>query len=98
MVENFKDLHCHDGRAFMRLRNGEKKWLDRLFSWSLWLSENEKEFVMKSGDNGNTLVWLEEFVKKRCILHPRAGGESRPHFLKHLTFLLGHLETTICTG
>ena len=52
VVENFKDLHCHDGRAFMRLRNGEKKWLDRLFSWSLWLSENEKEFVMKSGDNG----------------------------------------------
>jgi len=88
VVKDFRDLHFHEGRAFVRLTNGDKKWLDKVFSWTVWFSESDKEFVMKTGDNGNTQLWLEDFLKKRCILHPKTGGDSRPHLLKRHFFAL----------
>ncbi|CAE7454972.1 unnamed protein product [Symbiodinium sp. CCMP2592] len=86
VVFDFRDIHVHEDRAFVRLRNGDKRWLDKIFSWALWsVTESEKEFVIKTGENGNTIVWLADFLKKRLILHPRAGGDSRQHLVKRLS-------------
>ena len=80
VVLNYRDIRFYEDRGFVRLTNGEKHWLDKLFSWVLWC-DGEREFVVSSSkEHGSSIVWLEHFLKKRFLLHPRPGGDSRQHF------------------